>query len=198
MKKAQDYFNALNHDYLRVHKAKEELFWQNYMGTGDENVSADFAAAETAHKRFISESSRLGELREHIASLEKLTLDEEGKALLHGLQGWYRFFDCNTIEDPQAQALLDEIIQAESALFAKRKAHRLTHINAKGERVNASLGELLTNQANNENEAYRRSSQASRCWSTVLMKTQPASLARRFSASSALKPRKASSRRSSS
>lgn len=159
MKKAQDYFNALNHDYLRVHKAKEELFWQNYMGTGDENVSADFAAAETAHKRFISESSRLGELREHIASLEKLTLDEEGKALLHGLQGWYRFFDCNTIEDPQAQALLDEIIQAESALFAKRKAHRLTHINAKGERVNASLGELLTNQANNENEAYRRSSQ---------------------------------------
>lgn len=159
MKKAQDYFNALNHDYLRVHKAKEELFWQNYMGTGDENVSADFAAAETAHKRFISGASRLGELREHIASLEKLTLDEEGKALLHGLQGWYRFFDCNTIEDPQAQALLDEIIQAESALFAKRKAHRLTHINAKGERVNASLGELLTNQANNENEAYRRSSQ---------------------------------------
>jgi len=159
MKKAQDYFNALNHDYLRVHKAKEELFWQNYMGTGDENVSADFAAAETAHKRFISESRRLGELREHIASLEKLTLDEEGKALLQGLQGWYRFFDCNTIEDPQAQALLDEIIQAESALFAKRKAYRLTHINAKGERVNASLGELLTNQANNENEAYRRSSQ---------------------------------------
>lgn len=159
MQKAQDYFNALNHDYLSVHKAKENLFWQNYMGTGDENVSAEFSAAESAYKRFISEPRRLGELRELIAGLEKQTLDDGGKALLHGLQGWYRFFDCNAIEDPKAQVLLDEIIQAESALYAKRKQHRLTHINAKGERVNASLGELLTNQANNENETYRRSSQ---------------------------------------
>ncbi|MGV8926184.1 MAG: M3 family metallopeptidase [Ewingella sp.] len=159
MQKPQDYFNALNHDYLNVHKAKENLFWQNYMGTGDENVSAEFSAAETAYKRFISEPSRLSELRELIAGLEKQTLDDTGKTLLHGLQGWYRFFNCNAIEDPKAQALLDEIIQAESALYAKRKQHRLTHINAKGERVNASLGELLTNQATNENESYRRSSQ---------------------------------------
>lgn len=159
MKKPQDYFNALNHDYLNVHKTKENLFWQNYMGTGDENISAEFSAAETAYKRFIAEPSRLSELRELISGLEKQTLDDDGKALLHGLQGWYRFFDCNAIEDSKAQALLDEIIQAESALYAKRKQHRLTHINAKGERVNASLGELLTNQATNENESYRRSSQ---------------------------------------
>ncbi|MGO2437897.1 MAG: M3 family metallopeptidase, partial [Serratia proteamaculans] len=35
----------------------------------------------------------------------------------------------------------------------------VSHLNAAGQRVNASLGELLTNQATNENEDYRRSSQ---------------------------------------
>ncbi|MFZ4834596.1 M3 family metallopeptidase [Rouxiella sp. Mn2063] len=157
MKKSQAYFDALNHDYLKIHQTKEELFWQNYMGTGEEDVSARYAAAESAYKRFIAEPSRLQEIRELISELEA-EASADNQPLLDGLRGWYRFFDCNAIEDPQAQVLLDEIIQAEAALFAKRKQQRLTHINSKGERVNASLGELLTNQANNENEAYRRSS----------------------------------------
>ncbi|TDS96024.1 oligoendopeptidase F [Rahnella sp. BIGb0236] len=159
MKQAQDYFNALNRDYLNVHQDKENLFWQHYMGTGDENVSDAFSAAETAYKRFIAEPSRPKEIRDAIAAAEKEPAGEARDALLHGLRGWLSFFDCNVIEDPKAQALMDEIIQAESVLFGKRKQYRMTHINSKGERVNASLGELLTNQANNENEAYRRSSQ---------------------------------------
>ncbi|PBI79894.1 peptidase M3 [Rahnella victoriana] len=159
MKQAQDYFNALNRDYLNVHQDKENLFWQHYMGTGDENVSDAFSAAETAYKRFIAEPSRPKEIRDAIAAAEKEPAGEARDALLHGLRGWLSFFDCNVIEDPKAQALMDEIIQVESVLFGKRKQYRMTHINSKGERVNASLGELLTNQANNENEAYRRSSQ---------------------------------------
>lgn len=35
----------------------------------------------------------------------------------------------------------------------------MTHLNSEGVRVSASLGELLTNQATNDNEAYRQSSQ---------------------------------------
>ena len=159
MKQSQQYFATLNHDYLQIHRTKEELFWQNYMGTGDQAVSERFSAAESAYKRFIADPSRLAQLREHIASVEAEDDSEAKQALLAGLRGWYRFFDCNAIEDPKAQAMLDDIIQAESALYSKRKQHRLTHINSKAERVYASLGELLTNQANNENEAYRRSSQ---------------------------------------
>lgn len=159
MKQSQQYFATLNHDYLQVHRTKEELFWQNYMGTGDQAVSEHFSAAESAYKRFIADPARLAQLREHIASVEAEADSEAKQALLAGLRGWYRFFDCNAIEDPKAQAMLDDIIQAESALYSKRKQHRLTHINSKAERVYASLGELLTNQANNENEAYRRSSQ---------------------------------------
>ncbi|MEH2920326.1 M3 family metallopeptidase [Samsonia erythrinae] len=159
MQQVADYFNALNRDYLAVHQAKEELFWQQYMGTGDADVSERFSAAERDYKRFISHPQRLAELRTHLATLENSPRDEQQQALLHGLKGWYRFFDCNVIEDPRAQALMDEIIAAESVLYAKRQAYEMTHLNAKGERVSASLGELLTNQATNDTEAYRQSSQ---------------------------------------
>ncbi|KHT18860.1 M3 family metallopeptidase [Pectobacterium brasiliense] len=159
MQQVADYFNALNRDYLAVHQAKEELFWQLYMGMGNDDVSERFSAAESAYKRFISQPQRLAELRTHLATLENSPRDEQQQALSHGLQGWYRFFDCNVIEDPQAQALMDEIITAESALYAKRKSYEMTHLDAKGERVSASLGELLTNQTTNDTEAYRQSSQ---------------------------------------
>ncbi|WP_233968404.1 M3 family metallopeptidase [Pectobacterium polaris] len=159
MQQVADYFNALNRDYLAVHQTKEELFWQLYMGTGNDDVSERFSAAESAYKRFISQPQRLAELRTHLATLENSPRNEQQKALSHGLQGWYRFFDCNVIEDPQAQALMDEIITAESALYAKRKSYEMTHLDAKGERVSASLGELLTNQTTNDTEAYRQSSQ---------------------------------------
>lgn len=158
MQQALEYFNALNHDYLAVHQAKETLFWQNYMGTGAEDVAERFAEAESAYKRFIANPARLGELRTMIAEAEA-EAGEGRDALLHGLRGWQRFFESNAIEDPAAQALMDEIIHAEGALYSQRKGFRMTHRNAAGEEVEASLGELLTNQATNDNEAYRHSSQ---------------------------------------
>ncbi|MCV9878232.1 M3 family metallopeptidase [Brenneria izbisi] len=159
MQQIADYFNALNRDYLAVHQTKEDLFWRLYMGTGNDDVSARFSAAESAYKRFISQPRRLVELRHHLAALEASPVSDAQQALLHGLQGWYRFFDCNVIEDPQAQALMDDIIAAESALYEKRKTYEMTHLDANGERVPASLGELLTNQATNDTETYRQSSQ---------------------------------------
>ncbi len=74
MQQAKAYFDALNRDYLAVHQAKEDLFWQRYMGTGDETVSLRFAEAVSAWKRFISQSSRLAELRQHIADVEAARL----------------------------------------------------------------------------------------------------------------------------
>lgn len=121
-----------------------------------------FLATLYGHWRFIAAPERLKELRAYIATLESLPnpgQDSQAGALLHGLQGWYRFFDCNVIEDPRAQALMDEIIAAESALYTRRKSYEVTHLNADGVKVAASLGELLTNQATNDNESYCQSSQ---------------------------------------
>ncbi|CNC07909.1 putative peptidase [Yersinia frederiksenii] len=158
MQQALNYFNALNKDYLAVHQAKEDLFWQNYMGLGGVDIAQQFSAAETAYKRFIAQSHRLKELRDLITSLESQPAGTERDVLVHGLQGWYRFLDCNAIEDPNTQALLDEIIAAESDLYQQRKTFTLTHLNTAGERVSASLGELLTNQGTNENAECRHSS----------------------------------------
>lgn len=91
MQQAKAYFDALNRDYLAVHQTKEDLFWQRYMGTGDETVSARFTEAESAWKRFISQASRLAELRQHIAAVDAAPAGEARDALLHGLRGWYRF-----------------------------------------------------------------------------------------------------------
>lgn len=158
MQQALNYFIALNKDYLAVHQAKEALFWQNYMGLGGEDIAQQFSAAETVYKRFIAQSHRLKELRDLIAQVESKPTTVERDELLHGLQGWYRFFDCNAIEDPNTQALLDKIIAAESSLYQRRKSLTLTHLNTAGERVSASLGELLTNQGTNENAECRHSS----------------------------------------
>jgi len=159
MQQAVNYFNALNRDYLAIHTAKEDLFWQNYMAIGGQDVSERFALAEQAYKRFIANPARPAEIRGHIAALETAASGRERDDTLHGLRGWARFFDCNVIEDPTAQALMDEIIQAENDLYARRKTLTLTHLNDNGVSVVATLGELLTNQANNANETYRQSSQ---------------------------------------
>lgn len=160
MQYAIDYFNRLNQDYLAVHQAKEDLFWQHYMGTGGAEISARFAAAETAYKRFIAEPTRPAELRQLISQVTAEPPSSERDAMLHGLRGWARFFDCNVIEDSAAQALMDEIIAAENDLYARRKAFTLQHqLAEQDEPVAASLGELLTNQANNSSERCRQSSQ---------------------------------------
>lgn len=160
MQHAIDYFNRLNQDYLAVHQAKEDLFWQHYMGTGKAEVSGRFAAAETAYKRFIAEPTRPAELRHLISQLATAPSSPERDQMLHGLRGWARFFDCNVIEDPLAQGLMDEIIAAENDLYARRKTLTLKHLLAEQDPpVAATLGELLTNQANNDSERCRQSSQ---------------------------------------
>ncbi|MGL9722882.1 M3 family metallopeptidase [Sodalis sp. (in: enterobacteria)] len=160
MQHAIDYFNRLNQDYLAVHQAKEDLFWQHYMGTGGAEVSGRFAAAETAYKRFIAEPKRPAELRHLISKLATAPSSPERDQMLHGLRGWARFFDCNVIEDPLAQGLMDEIIAAENDLYARRKTLTLKHLLAEQDPpVAATLGELLTNQANNDSERCRQSSQ---------------------------------------
>ncbi|WP_432321793.1 M3 family metallopeptidase [Yersinia enterocolitica] len=158
MQLALNYFTALNKDYLAVHQAKEALYWQNYMGLGGEDIAQQFSTAETVYKRFIAQSHRLKELRDLIAQLESEPTTAGRDELLHGLPGWYRFFDCNAIEDPNTQALLDAIIAAESSLYQRRKNFTLTHLNTAGERISASMGELLTNQGTNENAECRYSS----------------------------------------
>lgn len=148
---ARNYFNQLNADYLQVHRRKEDLFWSTYMGTSDDQ--AGFTAAEQAYKAFCANPARLPELREMLAQA-----DEDD--LKRGLQGWIVFFECNVIEDPAAAALMDELVAAEAALFARRKGLKLTLLDEQGQQVAGSLPAASTSLAASPSEAVRQSALA--------------------------------------
>ncbi|MFQ2293103.1 M3 family metallopeptidase [Aeromonas enteropelogenes] len=148
---ARNYFNQLNADYLQVHRRKEDLFWSTYMGTSDDQ--AGFTAAEQAYKGFCANPARLPELREMLA----LAQEED---LKRGLKGWLAFFECNVIEDPQAAALMDELVAAEAALFARRKGLKLTLLDEQGRQVAGSLPAASTALAASADDAVRQSALA--------------------------------------
>ena len=156
MKQARSFFHQLNAEYLAVHEAKEDLFWATYMGTSGDHTG--FARAEQAYKDFISAPSRLVAVRAH---LERLSAEPDGPektALVFGLEGWLRLFDCNVVDDDGARQHMRDLIEMETVLFAKNQEHRMWHQNEKGEREEASLGTLSTNMSTNRNEAARKSS----------------------------------------
>lgn len=148
---ARNYLNQLNADYLQVHRRKEDLFWSTYMGTSDDQ--AGFTAAEQAYKAFCANPARLPELREMQAQAEEADLKR-------GLGGWIAFFECNVIEDPAAAALMDELVAAEAALFARRRELKLSLLDEQGQQVAGSLPAASTSLAASPNEAVRQSALA--------------------------------------
>ncbi|MEO2217298.1 M3 family metallopeptidase [Chromobacterium vaccinii] len=149
-------FDALNRDYLAIHKAKEDLFWDTYMAVSDDD--AGFARAEGAFKDFISSPERLARTKAAIAQLEALPAGAERDALLHGFNGWLALFDSNIIESDEARQLMTELVELESELFSKRRGYKMRHINEAGELEEATLSGLSTNMGTNRDEAARKSS----------------------------------------
>lgn len=156
MQSTHAFFAQLNHDYLKVHKTKEDLFWDTYMAISDDH--AGFAQAEQAFKAFIADPDRLNAVRSHLAALDPLPESEEKRALQHGLRGWLALFECNIIDNAAARGHMHDLIEQEAALFAKRRDYVMTHVNEQGEREEASLGTLSTNMGTNPDEAARKSS----------------------------------------
>lgn len=156
MNEARTFFDQLNQDYLKVHRTKEDLFWDTYMAVSDDHEG--FTRAEQAFKAFISDPAKLAQVRSHLASLEGVPDSPEKAALKHGLEGWKALFECNIIDSASARTQMDELIEMESLLFAARRNHRMVHINEQGLHEEASLGSLSTNLGTNPDEAARKSS----------------------------------------
>jgi oligoendopeptidase F len=152
---ARRYFDDLNQQYVRVHQTKEDLFWSTYMAISEDHAA--FADAQQAYKAFISDPARLAATRAHLDALTPAGSAAPAD-LLHGLRGWVRFFEANVIESAEAASLMAELVGAEAALFAKRKALALFHVNEAGQREEATLSMLATNQVTNPREDRRRTS----------------------------------------
>ena len=155
MHKAQHYFDKLNSNYLSVHRKKEDLFWSTYMATS--NQAKEFELAEKEFTDFISDSSRIAEIKEHINHITEVDL-EENKALKSGLKGWLMFFESNALESAIAQELKAELINAESTLFEKKKNYIMNFTDEHGKNCEASLQTLASNLIANNHEPVRQSS----------------------------------------
>lgn len=153
---ARTFFDRLNHEYIAVHKRKEDLFWATYMATSEDHEG--FGRAETDYKAFISDPARLAHTRAHLAAVDAEPASSERDALAHGLRGWLGVFEANIVDSDEGRRLMAELIEAERILFAKRKDFTPTHLNDRGEREAATLTMLSTNLSTNPDEARRRSS----------------------------------------
>jgi oligoendopeptidase F len=156
MQHARAYFDQLNRAYNDVHKVKEDLFWATYMAISDDH--AGFARAENAYKDFIADPAKLQETRAHLSQLQVLPPSAARDALLHGLNGWVALFEAHTIDNDEGRALMRAIIEAEAALFAKKKELQPRHVTEHGESEVATLSTLAINQATNPVDERRRSS----------------------------------------
>ena len=156
MQDPRSLFDSLNQQYLAVHKTKEDLFWDTYMAVSDDH--AGFATAEAAYKQFISDPERLRQVREALGQLRDAEQTPAQQALVVGLEGWRALFESNIIDKPAARKLMEQLIQQESVLFAKRRALALHHTNEAGMREEATLGMLSTNLGTNPSERARKSS----------------------------------------
>jgi hypothetical protein len=156
MQTARAYFDELNHAYIAVHTAKEHLFWSIYMGTSDDQAA--FVRAEAAFKDFVGDPARLARTREELARVREAPPGPERDALLHGLSGWLALFEANIVDSPEGRALMRDIVEAEAALFEKKRAYEPRHLNDQGAWEAASLSMLATNLATNPVEERRKSS----------------------------------------
>lgn len=150
-------FDQLNHDYLAVHRAKEDRFWGTNMGTDTDD--AGFVAAEQAWTAFLADPARLKRVRELRAALAPAEGEErERQALDHGLKGWQALFESHIVETDEARRAWDEVLRLEAQLFALRRDYQPSHLGDSGQPEPASLGSLIMNMTANPEEALRRSS----------------------------------------
>ncbi|WP_217531758.1 M3 family metallopeptidase [Vibrio metschnikovii] len=156
---ASAYLNQLNQDYLAIHRRKEDYFWQTYMGISDDQAGATKAQTEWTH--FLSQGSRIEEIRQQIAAAENISDNEQREQTLQGLNGWLAMFQAHAIESLQAQQLKNELIEFEAELFSKKQQHVLTYTNEHGEAIEASLPVLSSTIRANNLESVRQSAHQS-------------------------------------
>ena len=72
---ATDYLNDLNQRYLIIHRQKEDLFWDTYMGLSDDHESS--ARSQTKWTNFLSNSEQITAIKQQIDMVETIADPQE-------------------------------------------------------------------------------------------------------------------------
>ena len=150
------YFDQLNHDYLAVHRKKEDLFWSTYMATSDDHDGS--AKAETEWTGFLSNADRIQEIRVHLNTLAAEPQSDEKAALQHGLEGWKATFEAHALESVEAQELKAALIKAEAEMLERGQHYTMTYSNSAGEVFEGSSTVLSANIRASDDPIIRQTS----------------------------------------
>ncbi len=115
---ARTLLRDLNERFLRVHREKEDAFWAAKMGLPGVDPAA-FPAQEKAWHAFAADADSLPLLRRAAADPG---LDADTTL---ALQGWMRFFAAHAMENLEARALHQSMVDQETRLQAARSAMEL-------------------------------------------------------------------------
>lgn len=158
------YLDRLNHDYERVHTAKEDAFWTAYMGLSEDATAArgELVKREQELKGFLSDPERLRRTREELARVDRAqhdgsSADKPTAADVVALRGWVRTFEAHTIESAEARALAEKLVEMEGALAKERGKLELGYRDAAGAAQRGSSVKLANVVANDPVESVRRS-----------------------------------------
>ncbi len=150
MSPLKTFVDRLNQDYEKLHIAKEDAFWQCYMGlTNDaEQARADFNEKEIELQRWLQSPEQLQNLRGQLENLSARSSDPSSPSEI-GANGWMRTFEANVIESAEARRLAEEIIEDEGKLAQSRAGMSLGYQVKGGDFVPASsvkLGNMLRSE----------------------------------------------------
>lgn len=164
------YLDRLNHDYERVHTAKEDAFWTAYMGLAEDAAAArgELVKREQELKAFLSDPERLRLTRDELARVDRAQHDAPSAggsaaaetptaADLVALRGWVRTFEAHAIESAEARALSERLVEMEGALAKERGKLELGYRDASGTPQRGSSVKLANLVANDPDESVRRS-----------------------------------------
>lgn len=152
---ATNYLNQLNQDYLATHKAKEDFFWDTYMGISDDHDGSTFA--QTQWTEFLSSAEKITAIETQLSAIDEIQDPQEKESTLTGLNGWLATFRSHAIESEQSQKLKADLIKFEAELFEKKQNHVMTYVNETGDETEGSLPVLGSAVRSNGNEQVRLS-----------------------------------------
>ncbi|MGQ0552862.1 MAG: M3 family metallopeptidase [Planctomycetota bacterium] len=112
--------NDLNREFERLHTAKEDAFWDVFMGlSADRDAArADFNRKEVALQDFLRDPARLVSARAALAAARAPS--QAPDSVLVALEGWCQTLAAHCIEQPEARAEAASLLDAEGELAGAR------------------------------------------------------------------------------
>ena len=142
--------DKLDHEYLKLHVAREDAFWSTRMALKSSDPG-ELETKEKTFKTFIADASHLGDIRK---ALEQAGLSEEERLCL---KGWQRFFEANALESQEAKQHQSNIIELESRLESARTEMELGYQDPQSnEFIKASSVQLSLMVATSNEEPLRK------------------------------------------